>query len=170
MNRQSFSNYAVSLTVGLLGLVGTSTVLADTSELGFKDNYKYEKISFDDKGTSDGFFSFDDNAVAYIAPHGYQNVLEFVLNDVEAAGYVNVEAIYRYAERYVLVVSTGENGMSCPATTYLFTLNTRSNDVDQKAEVAGCSEDVVVQANDTTLVAQKESEAKTVVERGKLVK
>lgn len=46
------------------------------------------------------------------------NILEHVVEYPDGTGYVNVEKAYSFGSKYLLIVSTGENGNSCPATTY----------------------------------------------------
>lgn len=84
------------------------------------------------------------------------NVMESVVEDLDATGYVAVEKAYAFGDKYLVVVSTGEFGMSCPATTYAFTFDTAGEYVSGKAEIDGCSENVEVLTEGNKLTIKKE--------------
>ena len=109
------------------------------------------------------------NAIYYPSRAGILNVLESVVEYADGTGYVVIEKAYAFGPtKYVLVVSTGENGMSCPATTYVFSFDTQSEYVDGKASIDGCSEIVEAFADGNKLSIKKEGET-TVVFNGKVM-
>ncbi|WP_255263391.1 hypothetical protein [Pseudomonas aegrilactucae] len=85
--------------------------------------------------------------------------MEFVVDDVDLTTYVGVEKAYAFGGKYLLVVSTGESGMSCPATTYAFTYDSASESVTGKTEIDGCSENVEALAEGNKLTVKKEGKA-----------
>lgn len=95
-------------------------------------------------------------AINYQARSGVLNVFELVADDVTTTGYVKVEKGYSFGDKYVLVVSTGESGLSCPATTYAFVFDTKSESVSGKTTVDGCSEAVDSLADGNKLTVKKE--------------
>ncbi len=97
------------------------------------------------------------------------NLLESVVEYADSTGYVTIEKAYAFGpNKYVLIVSTGENGMSCPATTYVLSFDTQSEHVDGKASIDGCSEEVESFAEGNKLSIKKEGET-TVVFNGKVM-
>ena len=106
------------------------------------------------------------NAIAYQSRAGVMNLLESVVDYPDGTGYVVIEKAYAFGpNKYVLVVSTGESGMSCPATTYVLSFDTKSEHVDGKASIDGCSEEVESFADGNKLSIKKEGET-TVVYNG----
>jgi hypothetical protein len=97
-------------------------------------------------------------AINYQARIGVMNVFEQVVDDVSATGYVSVEKVYSFGNRYVFVVSTGESGLSCPARTYAFVFDTKSESVTGKTEIDGCSESVDSLADGNKLTIKKEGQ------------
>ncbi len=98
-------------------------------------------ISGDDVGP----FSMADTdmgkAINYQSRAGVMNLLKSVVEDPESTGYVVVEKAYAFGpNKYVIVISTGERGRSCDATTYAFSFDTKSEYGDGKVEINGCSE------------------------------
>jgi len=107
-------------------------------------------------------------AITYQSRAGVMNLMESVIEDPEATGYVTIEKAYAFGpNKYVLIVSTGENGMSCPASTYVLSFDTQSEHVDGKANIDGCSEEVESFADGNKLSIKKEGET-TVVFNGKV--
>ena len=109
------------------------------------------------------------NAITYQSRAGVMNLLESVVEYPDGTGYVTIEKAYAFGpNKYVLIVSTGENGMSCPATTYVLSFDTQSEYVDGKASIDGCSEEVESFAEGNKLSIKKEGET-TVVFNGKVM-
>lgn len=97
--------------------------------------------------------------INYVSRAGVVNVMEFVVDDVSLTGYVQVERAYSFGGKYLLVVSTGESGNSCPATTYAFTYDSASESVTGKTEIDGCSETVQALAEGNKLTVKKDGKA-----------
>ena len=74
-------------------------------------------------------------------------------------GYLAFEKTYQFGENYIFIISTGENGNSCPATTYAFQVDTAANRISDKHEIAGCSENVETFSEGNTLMVKKEGNA-----------
>lgn len=107
-------------------------------------------------------------AIEHATGRGTVNLLEAVVQDVDLTGYVQVNAAYRYGDRLVvLVLSTGEYGLACPATTYAVSYDLLAGRVTGATSVDGCSEDVAVQAEAQRLTVRKEG-APTVVQEGRV--
>jgi hypothetical protein len=106
------------------------------------------------------------NAINYQSRAGVMNLLESVVDYPDGTGYVVIEKAYAFGpNKYVLVVSTGESGNSCPATTYVLSFDTKSEFVDGKASIDGCSEEVESFADGNKLSIKKDGET-TVVYNG----
>ena len=121
-------------------------------------------------GDSAGPFSIQrmelGTALMYPSRAGVVNVMESVVEDVEATGYVTIEKAYSFGpSKYVVVVSTGEGGNACPASTYVFSFDAKGEYVDGKQEVDGCSEVVESLAEGNKLTIKKDGVA-TVVYNG----
>ncbi|MEW9902141.1 hypothetical protein [Pseudomonas putida] len=121
-------------------------------------------------GDSAGPFSIQrmelGTALMYPSRAGVVNVMESVVEDVEATGYVTIEKAYSFGpSKYVVVVSTGEGGNACPASTYVFSFDTKGEYVDGKQAVDGCSEVVESLAEGNKLTVKKDGVA-TVVYNG----
>lgn len=128
----------------------------------------YEAILVSDKEA--GPFTVESlesgNAINYLSRAGVMNLLEAVVEYPDGTGYVVIEKAYAFGpNKYVLVVSTGESGMSCPATTYVLSFDTKSEYVDGKARIDGCSEEVESFADGNKLSIKKEGET-TIVYNG----
>ena len=109
------------------------------------------------------------NAIYYPSRAGVMNLLESVVEYPDGTGYVVIEKAYAFGPtKYVLIVSTGENGMSCPASTYVLSFDTQSEYVDGRASIDGCSEIVEAFADGNKLSIKKEGET-TVVFNGKVM-
>lgn len=89
-------------------------------------------------------------ALNYQSRAGVVNVMESIVEQAEYTGYVSIEKAYTFGPgRYVVVVSTGEGGNGCPASTYVFSFDSKAERVDGKRKVDGCSElvEAVVEGN-----------------------
>lgn len=131
----------------------------------------YESILV--SGSSAGPFSIASmdmgSAITYQSKAGLMNLLESVVEDPEATGYVTIEKAYAFGpNKFVLIVSTGESGNSCPATTYVLSFDNQSEHVDGKASIDGCSEVVEAFAEGNKLSIKKEGAA-TIVFNGKVM-
>ncbi|KKA07539.1 lipoprotein [Pseudomonas ogarae] len=105
-------------------------------------------------------------ALNYQSRAGVMNVMESIVEQAEYTGYVTIEKAYTFGpSKYVVVVSTGEGGNACPASTYVFSFDTQAERVDGKREVEGCSELVETMTEGNKLMVKKESSA-TVVYNG----
>jgi hypothetical protein len=96
------------------------------------------------------------NAINYQSRAGVLNILESVVEYPDATGYVNIEKAYKFGDKYLLIISTGENGASCAATTYAFSFDVRSESVTGKAKIDGCSENVESLSDGNKLIVKKE--------------
>ena len=99
------------------------------------------------------------NAINYASRAGVMNILEYVVEYPDGTGYVNVEKAYSFGSKYLLIVSTGENGNSCPATTYAIAFDSKTESVTGKEEIAGCSETVESLSDGNKLTVKKEGAA-----------
>lgn len=121
---------------------------------------QYKSVVVSETGIGDAFtFSrreLGGEAINYQSRAGVMNVMEAVVDDLDATGYVSVEKAYVFGEKYLVVVSTGEGGNSCPATTYAFTFDTKSEYLSGKVEIDGCSEEVEALAEGNKLTIKKE--------------
>lgn len=106
-------------------------------------------------------------ALIYQTRAGQHNIMEEVVEEPEAIGYVELERAYKFGNKYVLVVSTGENGNSCPATTYAFSYDIKSESVTGKTIIDGCSEVVEAFADGNKLTVKKE-EKPTIIYNGEV--
>lgn len=105
------------------------------------------------------------NVLNYQSRAGVMDLLEYVSPDASSS-YVVIEKAYSFgANKYVLIISTGENGRSCEATTYAFSFDTKSESIDGVVEIGGCSEIVEAFADGNKLSIKKEDET-TVVYNG----
>lgn len=123
---------------------------------------QYESVPVTDYSAGDVFsvdVSRDPIWLTYIGRIGAFNVLENVLTYPDMPGYIKIERAYKFGKQYLLVISTGENGASCPATTYAFTFDTVDESVSGKQEIDGCSEDVEALAEGNKLTVKKDGKA-----------
>lgn len=134
----------------------------------------YEALYISDSGVGyDNVFLLQDipdsmsKALIYQTKAGPHNIMEDVVEDPEALGYLNLEQAYKFGNKYVLVVSTGENGNSCPATTYTFSYDIKSESVIGKTEINGCSEVVEAFADGNKLTVKKD-EKPTIIYNGEV--
>ncbi|MDH0894863.1 MULTISPECIES: hypothetical protein [unclassified Pseudomonas] len=106
------------------------------------------------------------NVLAYQARSGTMNLMEAIVEDPESTGYVALKNAYSFGpNRYVLVVSTGELGMSCPAHTYALSFDTKLEYVDGHSEIEGCSEIIESLSEGNKLTIKKDGKS-TVVYNG----
>lgn len=84
------------------------------------------------------------------------NLLDYLFEDTDYIGYLEFEKAYQFKDNYVFIISTGENGSSCPATTYAFQLNTEASKISDKHEIEGCSEHVETYSENNALTVKKE--------------
>lgn len=101
------------------------------------------------------------NALNYQSRAGVTNVLESVVENPDGTGYVKIEKAYTFGETYVIIISTGENGASCPATTYAFAFDTKTESVTGTREIDGCSEIVESLSDGNKLVVKKDAGSAT---------
>lgn len=101
------------------------------------------------------------SAINYQSRAGVVNIMEQVVDDIDATGYVAIEKVYKFYDKYQFIVSTGEYGMSCPATTYAFTFDTKSESVTGKTQIDGCSESVDSFADGNKLMVKKDGKPST---------
>lgn len=107
-------------------------------------------------------------ALTYSSRAGVMNLLESVVEYPDATGYVVIEKAYSFGtNQYVLIISTGEGGRACPASTYVLSFDTKSEYVDGKASIDGCSEIVEAFADGNKLSVKKDG-ATTTVFNGKV--
>lgn len=111
-------------------------------------------------GDQVGPFTTGADAINYQSRAGVMNILEQVLEEPEFSTYVTVEKAYAFGpDRYVLVISTGEGGRACPATTYAVSFSTATESVDGSVTVDGCSEAVDSLAQNNKLTIKKDGKA-----------
>lgn len=131
-------------------------------------NVQYEVLPVSDSGVGDIFTLWTpdasngesgSNQLNYQSRAGVMNVMEYVVGDPETVGYISVEKAYRFGDKYLLVVSTGEGGTACPATTYAFTFNPKTEAVTGKTEIDGCAETVESLAEGNKLTVKKDGKA-----------
>ncbi|MBD9415242.1 hypothetical protein IB234_11825 [Pseudomonas sp. PDM16] len=106
------------------------------------------------------------NLLGYQARSGTMNLMEAVTDHPDLMGYIVINKVYSFGpDRYVLIVSTGENGRSCPATTYAISFDTKNEYVDGATGIDGCAEalDSLAEGNKLTI---KKDGAATVIYNG----
>ncbi len=99
------------------------------------------------------------HAINYQSRAGVVNILESVFDDLEGLVYMSVEKAYSFGDKYVIIISTGEGGRSCPASTYAFAFDLKTESVIGKKEIDGCSEGVESLADGNKLLVKKDGEA-----------
>ncbi len=129
---------------------------------------KYENLRISDSEIGNGDFylpnpaEYEGHAIFYLTPAGMDNILEQVVEEPEYLGYLKVEKAYKFSDQYLLVVSTGESGNSCPATTYVIGYDTKSHSVSGFKRLESCKEDALeFMSEDNKLVIKKENESFT---------
>lgn len=104
--------------------------------------------------------------LVYQARSGTMNLMEAVTDHPDLMGYIVINKVYSFGpNRYVLIVSTGENGRSCPATTYAISFDTKSEYIDGVTGIDGCAETLDSLAEGNKLTIKKDGEA-TVIYNG----
>lgn len=101
------------------------------------------------------------NAIDYTSRAGVTNLLDSVVQYPDATGYVKIERAYKFGEKYIFIVSTGENGASCPATTYVFAFDIKTESVTGKKDIDGCSEIVESLSDGNKLIVKKDGASST---------
>tara|TARA_B100000700_G_scaffold251867_1_gene283109 strand:+ start:1124 stop:1666 length:543 start_codon:yes stop_codon:yes gene_type:complete len=104
---------------------------------------------------NDGFSTLN-----YSSRAGALNLMEAVTQDYEYLGYLTLESAYQFGpDNYVVIVSTGEGGRSCPATTYAIAFDARGEHVTGSTSIDGCSETVQSFAEGNKLMIKKEGDS-----------
>ena len=108
-------------------------------------------------GSEIGPFSISGHEINYQSRAGVMNIMEQVIDEPEYATYVAIEKAYAFGpNKFVLIISTGEGGNSCPATTYAVSFDTQTESVDGKTSIDGCSETVDSLADGNKLIIKKD--------------
>lgn len=108
-------------------------------------------------GSEIGPFSISGHEINYQSRAGVMNIMEQVIDEPEYATYVAIEKAYEFGpNKFVLIISTGEGGNSCPATTYAVSFDTKTESVDGKTSIDGCSETVDSLADGNKLIIKKD--------------
>lgn len=99
------------------------------------------------------------NQLIYQSRAGVTNLMETVADYPDSLGYLGFEKVYFFGpNRYVIIVSTGESGMSCPATTYAISYDIKGEYVVGSTSIDGCSEEVQAFAEGNKLSIKKEGD------------
>ena len=126
---------------------------------------KYESLTVSETEIGNGDFHINRMAdsmgtsIDFLTPAGMDNILEQVVEEPEYLGYVKVEKAYKFSDQYLLVVSTGESGNSCPATTYVIGYDTKSHSVSGSKKLESCSENIEAMSEGNKLTVKKENES-----------
>ncbi len=156
--------FASILTI--LCVVGCSDASKEQGSVESPIAMEYESLVVTD-GSVDEAFKVEPlefgNAINFISRAGVVNILEGVVSDVEATGYVVIDKAYRFGSKYVLVISTGEYGASCPATSYVLVFDVKSEAVTSKSTIEGCSELVESLSEGNKLTIKKDGSSLTIV-------
>lgn len=137
-------------------------------------------MSYEALYVSEGGIGFDNifqtgtrQVINYQTRVGRDNILEQVYTykdfDVSLIGYLKVERAYKFGDKYVIVYSTGEDGNSCPASTFSLVYDANTESVNGVASIDGCSEIVQSFSEGNKLSVKKEGET-TVVYNGEIKK
>lgn len=124
----------------------------------------YQSLTVTDNSIGDIFIistSESGHAINYQSRAGVVNVLEYVFEDTDILGYLSVEKAYNFGDKYVIVISTGEGGRSCPASTYAFSFDMKTESVTGTKEIDGCSEDVESFTDGNKLMIKKDGALST---------
>lgn len=98
-----------------------------------------------------------ENMLSYQSRYGITDIMSSVTEAGGWLGYLIFEAAYSFGpNRYVLIVSTGEGGRACPASTYVIVYDTKAESVIGSVQVEGCSEIVQAFAQGNKLMVKKE--------------
>lgn len=129
-------------------------------------SYESLQVSDDSAGPFSTAYRGMGAALNYQSRAGVMNLMEAVVEDPELTGYVKIEKAYAFGpSQYVLIVSTGEGGRACPASTYALSFDTKSESVDGITEVEGCSEMVEAISEGNKLTVKKDGAA-TIIYNG----
>ncbi|MBU6957221.1 hypothetical protein KRR23_05655 [Pseudomonas sp. CVAP len=108
-------------------------------------------------GEKIGPFTISGHEINYQSRAGVMDIMGQVIDEPEYATYVGIEKAYAFGpNKFVLVISTGEGGNCCPATTYAVSFDTQTESVDGKTSIDGCSETVDSLADGNKLIIKKE--------------
>lgn len=99
------------------------------------------------------------NALDFISRTGVMNILDYVVEEPDLTGYVKIEKAYSFGEKYLLLVSTGEAGNSCPATTYAIAFDSQKETVTGQQKIDGCSENLESFSEGNKLTVKKDGAA-----------
>lgn len=124
----------------------------------------YEQLIISDDSVGNTFKkrSLDaGNAIDYVSRAGITNILDYVVEYPDATGYVKIEKAYLFGTKYLLIISTGENGASCPATTYAISFDTKTESVTGKEQIDGCSENLESLSDGNKLIVKKDGATST---------
>ncbi len=128
---------------------------------------EYKQLIVENDDSVDNVFkmrSFESGySIDYQTRAGTINVLEYVLEYPDSSGYVKIEKAYKFGDKYIIVVSTGENGNSCPATTYAIGIDSKSEEVTGKEGIDGCSENIETFSDGNKLIVKKEGATSTFI-------
>lgn len=123
----------------------------------------YKPVMVEDDSIDDGVFKKQylesGSVLSYQSRAGVLFIMEDVVEYPDMLGYLSLEKAWRFDDRYVLVVSTGENGNSCPATTYAIAFDTREERVTGSVLIDGCDENIEALSEGNKLTIRKEGES-----------
>lgn len=155
------------------GLASCSKVPEATSEQSVKaaesapaaPTISYEQLIVSDDAVGDIFKKRSletGNAIDYTTRAGVINILDHVLEYPDATGYVKIEKAYSFGAKYILIVSTGENGNGCPATTYAIAVDSKTESVTGSENIDGCSENLESLSDGNKLIVKKDGASSTI--------
>jgi len=151
---------AALLAFAQQGFAATSQADTDPDPVAPGTTYEVVTVGEDSAGpfTTQGMDL--GTALNYPSRAGVINVMESIVDEPEYTGYVAIEKAYKFGPtKYVLVISTGEGGNACPASTYVFTFDTKTEQVDGKTAVEGCSEGIEALTEGNKLTVKKDGAA-----------
>ena len=122
----------------------------------------YEQLIVSDNAVGDIFYvqgTDYGNALNYLSRAGVINLLDYVVEYPDGTGYVVIEKAYGFGNSYILIVSTGEHGASCPASTYAIAFDTKAEMVTGQEAIDGCSENLESLSDGNKLIVKKDGEA-----------
>lgn len=128
---------------------------------------EYKQLIIHNESSVDNVFNKrslkNGSSIDYQTKAGIINILEYVLEYPELSGYVKIEKAYGFGDKYILIVSTGQNGNSCPATTYAIGIDSKSESVTGKSDIEGCSENIESLSDGNKLTVKKEGAVSTFI-------
>ncbi len=157
----TFKLYAV-LVVLLISACGKDIETESVDAPPPPPTVSYEPLLVSDSGVDNLFTKFYTEfgtALHYQSRAGVFDLMGSIVDNVDGTGYVVVKAAYKFGAKYVLIISTGEQGLSCPATTYAVTFDSESESVTGKVDIDGCSEIVQSLAEGNKLIVKKDGKA-----------